>query len=148
MSSDGDPLMNYRFLVEVDAIISGGFSEVTGLDRSIETHEYDEGGVNAYTHTLWSGESSSNVTLKRGLTRIPTLWAWIEASATPPVERKTVVIIVLDEQGRPGWGWALTDAYPVGWSGPDFDAENAQVAVESLELTHMGIESVEELGRG
>jgi len=139
----GDPYLDYRFVVEIDSVIAGGFSEVTGLERSVDTQEYDEGGVNGHTHQLWSGENQSNLTLKRGLSDADTLWQWLERSAEGPVDRKTVMLFLLDTTGALSKGWAFSEAYPVNWSGPGLSADSGAVAIEELELTHTGVSSVE-----
>lgn len=147
MSTGGrrDPYLDYRFLVEIDSVIAGGFSEVSGLERSVETQEYDEGGVNDHTHQLWSGASATNLTLRRGLTAADTLWQWVRRSAAGPPERKTVIVFLQDETGTPTWGWSFSDAYPVTWSGPDLSADTGDVAVEEIELTHSGVSVLEGL---
>jgi len=141
----GDPYLDYRFVVEIDSVIAGGFSEVTGLERAVETQEYDEGGVNDHTHQLWTGENQSNLTLKRGLTDADTLWQWLERSASGPVDRKTVILFLLDSIGSLSWGWSFSDAYPVTWSGPSLNADSGDVAIEELELTHTGVSTIEGL---
>lgn len=141
MSASGrtDPYLDFRFVVEIESLIAGGFSEVTGLERELQTEEYDEGGVNTHTHSLRSGVTHPNLVLRRGLTDSATLWEWLERSAEGPVDRKTVVLFLLDSRGEPSVGWAFSDAYPVKWSGPEFRAESGSVAIESLELTHTGL---------
>lgn len=141
----GDPYLDYRFVVEIDSVIAGGFSEVTGLERSVDTQEYEEGGVNGHTHQLWSGENQSNLTLKRGVSDADTLWQWLQRSAEGPVDRKTVVLFLLDTTGALSKGWSFSGAYPVTWSGPSLTAEGGDVAIEELELTHTGVSRVEGL---
>jgi len=141
----GDPYLDYRFVVEIDSVIAGGFSEVTGLERSVDTQEYDEGGVNGHTHQLWSGENQSNLTLKRGVSDADTLWQWLQRSAERPVDRKTVLLFLLDSAGALSKGWSFSEAYPVTWSGPSLSADSASVAIEELELTHTGVSRVEGL---
>jgi phage tail-like protein len=41
--------------------------------------------------------------------------------------------------GSPVMTWNFTNAYPVKWIGPHFQASEAAVAVETLELVHEGI---------
>ena len=41
-----------------------------------------------------------------------------------------------DEQIR----WNLKNAFPTKWSGPSFDATGEAVAIETLELTHEGVD--------
>ena len=42
----------FRFLVELDGLIVGGFSEVTGMKSEIEVKPYWEGGVNTHPHYM------------------------------------------------------------------------------------------------
>ena len=140
-----NPYLNVRFLVEIDSVIAGGFTEVSGLERELETEEYDEGGVNTHTHSLQSGFTYPNLVLRRGLTDSETLWDWLQRAADGAVERKTVLLFLLDSTGEQSRGWAFRDAYPVKWTGPEFRSDGGDVAVESLELTHAGIDTVEGL---
>lgn len=145
-----DPYLGYRFRVEIDALLVAGFAEVSGLQREVQTQEYEEGGVNDYTHTLPTRVTHSNVTLRRGLTDSTELWDWLQASvdriqipAVPSVQRKNVRIVLQDGAGKESWGWELRDAYPVSWEGPELQADQGSVAMEALELAHRGITGLE-----
>ena len=138
-----NPYLDFRFVVEIDSVIAGGFTEVTGLERELETEEYDEGGVNTHTHSLEAGFTHPNLVLRRGLTDSDTLWQWLKQSDEEAVERKTVLLFLLNSTGKPSWGWSFSRAYPVKWTGPEFRADSGDVAIESLELTHTGISKVE-----
>jgi phage tail-like protein len=48
----------------------------------------------------------------------------------------------LDNQGNEVVRWNFFEAWPVKWDGPDFNAEGTDVAIETLELAHEGIERV------
>lgn len=139
------PYLDFRFVVEVDSLVAGGFTEVSGLEREIETEEYDEGGVNDHTHTLRSGVTSPNLVLRRGVTDADTLWDWLRQVAEGDIERKTVLVFLQDTTGQTAKGWAFREAYPVRWAGPEFAAERGEVAIETLELTHTGISTVDGL---
>lgn len=148
MSARTDPYLDFRFHVEIDAVIVGGFTEVTGLEVELETEEYEEGGVNTHTHTLPKRAGYPNLTLRRGLTDATTLWEWLEATVAGRIERKNVRILLLDPAGAETWGWECHDAYPVRWAGPELQADQATVAIESLELAHTGLTTMEGLPRG
>src|SRR5262249_45696672 len=45
-----DPYLGYNFAVEIEGLVAGGFSEVTGLAVEVETQDYREGGVNGFIH--------------------------------------------------------------------------------------------------
>jgi len=42
-------------LVEINGLVVGGFSEVSGLEVEIDVEEYREGGKNEYVHYLPTG---------------------------------------------------------------------------------------------
>ena len=64
-----DPYLGFNFLVEIEGLVVGGFSEVTGLQIETVLETYREGGVNEFEHKL-AGPTRypSNLILKRGLT--------------------------------------------------------------------------------
>lgn len=145
-----DPYGGYRFLVEVDSVIAAGFSEVTGLETRMEPQTYQEGGVNDYTHKLPTRLDHSNLVCKRGLTDDTDLVEWAESSVYGPpspgtITRKTVRVFLLDATGVPAWGWECREALPVRWSGPDLDATEGAVAVETVEFAHHGLGRVQGL---
>lgn len=145
MSSRTDPYRNYRFSVEIDSLIVGGFSEVSGLERELETEAYNEGGANRFTHTFPDRMTHPNLTLKRGLTDSETFWNWIQQVKYGIVERKSGRILLLNTRGTEVWGWEFRDAYPVKWTGPELRADEGSVAFETVELTHRGLSKMEGL---
>lgn len=147
MSGAADPYRNYRFNVEIDSLIVGGFSEVEGLERELQTVEYEEGGRNDFTHAFPDRMSTPTITLRRGLADSDVFWNWIQDVKYGTVERRNGRIVVLDLSGREVWGWEFREAYPVRWSGPDLQADQGAVAVETVELTHRGLSKMEGLPR-
>ncbi|MBD5799852.1 phage tail protein [Bacillus pseudomycoides] len=133
-----DPLTNFNFLVELDGLVVGGFSEISGLQTETETEEYREGGLNEYTHKLPKSSKYSNVVLKRGLTDSSVLWDWYRKVVGGSIERKNGSIILLDYAGNEKWRWNFSQAFPVKWVGPDLKADSSTIAVETLELVHHG----------
>lgn len=134
-----DPYLSFRFLVELQSLIVGGFSEVSGLQAETEIEEIREGGVNDYVHKLPKITKYPNITLKRGITDCDTLWKWHQDVVNGKVERKTVFVVLMDGEGNEKWRWSFEHAYPVKWQGPDLKADSSAVAVETLELAHNGI---------
>ena len=134
-----DPYLSFRFLVEIQGLIKGGFSEVSGLQAETEFEEIREGGVNDYVHKLPKITKYPNITLKRGIIDSDVLWKWHQDVVNGKVERKTVFIILMDSEGNEKWRWYFECAYPVKWTGPDLRADSNTVAVETLELVHKGI---------
>ena len=135
-----DPYLGFNFLVEIEGLVVGGFSEVTGLQIETVLETYREGGVNEFEHKL-AGPTRypSNLILKRGLTDIEALWSWHQDVTQGNIARKNGTIYLLDRQRLPAVWWDFMEAYPVKWTGPDFRADSNTVALETVELVHRGI---------
>ncbi len=134
-----DPYKVFRFVVEINGIQVGGFSEVTGLEVRTEIDEQREGGVNDYVHKIPKESRYPNLTLKRGITDATGLWDWHQQIVQGDIQRKTLSVILLDAQRQEKWRWVFRDAYPVKWNGTDLNATGNTVAVESVELAHHGM---------
>lgn len=139
---EDDPYAAFRFIVEINGTQAGGFSEVGGLEADTEAEDFREGGINDYTHKLAKLTKYPNLTLKRGITDLTDLWDWHQDVVAGRIERKTVSVVLQDEQQQEKWRWVLRDAYPVKWSGGELNATGNAVFVESLELAHHGLTSV------
>ncbi len=135
-----DPYLNFRFLLEIDGLIRGGFSEVSGLQVEVDTEDYQEGGVNDFVHKLPKGVRLQNLILKRGMTDSDVLWKWHEDVINGKIEFKSGRIIILDYEGTEKLQWRFKDAFPVKWVGPDLRADGNNVAIETLELIHKGFQ--------
>lgn len=134
-----NPYLGFRFYVEIDSLVKGGFSEVSGLSAELETEEYEEGGINGYTHTFPKRFSYSNLTLKQGLVDEEKLWGWVRQAILGKAERKNGRIIMIDNTGTKARGWEFLSGYPVRWEGPNLVADQNAVAMETLEIAHEGI---------
>ncbi len=133
-----DPLRGFRFLLEIEGIISAGFTRVKGISREVKTEAYREGGVVEYEHKLITQVSYPVVVLERGLA-LDDLWKWAQATADGEVKRRTVWIRLQNEANLPLWAWQIEYALPVKWTASDLDANTSPVVMESLELAHHGL---------
>ncbi|MFE2216578.1 phage tail protein [Streptomyces canus] len=154
-----DPLPKYRFIVTLapgDAYLPaaqalllpvvavGAFQEATGLGAQQEVFPYAEGGVNGYVHQLPGRHSWNRITLRRGVTRAPVLWAWYAAALTGDLSaRRDGALVLLAPDGLPAAAWAFRGGIAAKWSGPDLHGEQNAVATESLEIAHEGLVSAE-----
>lgn len=136
---EDDPYRGFRFQVEIDGLLVAGFSEVTGLEMNMQPEEYQEGGVNDFTHQLPTRFSYSNLVLRKGVTDSEELWNWIRKAVDGPVERKSIRVFLLNQREELTWQWGFRGAYPVKWTGPELRADQGAVALETLELVHEGI---------
>ena len=138
MATRQDPFRGFRYLIEMEGLVSGGFLRVKGISRDVRVESYKEGGVNEYEHKLVSNVTYPNLVLERGLA-LDDLWKWAQAAADGDVQRRNLWIRLQDEANDKAWAWAVEQAIPVKWSASDLDAVSQQVVMESLELAHHGL---------
>ena len=136
-----DPYQAFNFLVEIDGILAGGFSECSGLQVETEIADYREGGRNDYVHRFAGPTKYPPLTLKHGLTQIDGLWAWHQDVVQGQIARRNVTVYLLDKKRDLVMSWVFKEAFPVKWTGPDLRADSGNVAIESVELTHRGLTS-------
>ncbi|MBM0744171.1 phage tail protein [Phormidium sp. CLA17] len=134
-----NPYMPYNFLVELDGLVTGGFMEVSGLESEIKLESCEEGGQNDYVHHFPTRTTYPNLVLSKGLTDVWTLWGWYDDACHGMIRRRNGTIMLLDHQRLPVRWWNFKDAYPVKWTGPQFNSSAQDVAVEKIELVHRGI---------
>jgi phage tail-like protein len=138
-----NPFTTGNFLVEIQGITATSFSEVSGLETSIDVVEYRAGDARLNTEQKLPGlYKASDVTLKRGLTQDTSLWNWINSAMAGNVFRTPVAIILLDQADNPVLIWKLRNAWPCKWSGPVLCAGSSEVAIETLQICHEGLELV------
>jgi phage tail-like protein len=135
-----DPFLAYNFAIEIECVVAGGFSEVSGLECEIEVQDYREGGLNTFTHKF-AGPARyvSNLILRRGLVDGRTLFPWFWDVVHGKVERHNMSVILLNSSGGEAHRWNFEQAYPVSWSGPVLRAATNAVAIEALEFAHNGL---------
>ncbi|MBI5660157.1 MAG: phage tail protein [Nitrosomonadales bacterium] len=135
------PLPVFHFRVEWggDRI---GFSEVTGLTQEIQAADYRDGSSPKPRPIRLPGLSKlSNITLKRGVIKSSSgFFKWFSAAKLNAAERRDLVVSLLDESRTPVKTWKVHNAFPVKVEGPQFKAAGNEVAIESVEIAHEGIE--------
>ena len=134
------PLGNFRFRVDWGSS-SAGFTEVSGLDMETQVIDYREGNhKNASTIKMPGMTKYSNIVLKRGMTRDLEFFQWMSTAIQGKVQRRDVVVTLLDENSDPAVIWKIHNAWPTKLTGPGLDATGNDVAIETLELAHEGIQ--------
>lgn len=129
-----------RFYVMLDGVVQGVFTEVGGLQVEMDVMEYHEGGNNGFVYRLPGFTRVSNITLKRGMTKSNDFFKWCANIASGNFRRRNISIVMYDVAGEELMRWNFMNAYPVKWTGPQFQASGAAAAIETLELAHEGME--------
>jgi phage tail-like protein len=152
-----DPVLNHNFLVSLidtssslDAALSigmsaifdvalGGFSECSGLEMTMKTEDYKEGGDNGGVRRFANRVEWSNITLKKGLGTHTALWDWHYGFVVGRGQRRDGLIVLLDSAHLPNAVWMFTKGLPVKYTGPAMNGTQNSVAIEALEIAHEGV---------
>ncbi len=150
MAAKGDyPIPKFHFQVEWGENFRIGFTEVSGLDFETEVIEYREGNSKKYNKTKQPGLTKfSNVTLKRGTfegdfdyyKEWRKTYFFQEGNKTGSQYRRTVTIKLLNESHEAIITWKLLNAWPSKVQSTDLKADGNEVAIETMELVHEGLE--------
>ncbi len=135
-----DPFRSFNFKVELDGITRAGFRECSGLDASQDPIEYREGTDGLSARKLPGLNKYSNITLKWGMTDDTEMWDWHKKASQGAIQRKNGSIVLLDDSGAEKLRWNFRDAWPTKWTGPSFNSTGNEVAIETLEIAHEGLE--------
>jgi phage tail-like protein len=137
-----DPYKNFRFRVKMDGKVVAGIAEVTGIPIT-------EVSKSKYNKTKQPGLTKfANVTLKRGITSDTDFLNWVNSAATHGKSnaenkkslQKDVAIELLDEDGKVVLSYLLKRVWISKITGPNLNAKGNEVAIETIELQHEGLE--------
>lgn len=119
-----------------------GFSEVTGLTQENQAIEYRDGSFPEYSSIKMPGlRKFANIVMKRGVVKADNeYFAWVSEIKLNTVQRRDIVISLLNEKHEPVMTWKVHNAFPVKLEGPQLKANGNEVAIESIEVAHEGIE--------
>src|SRR5215216_2444910 len=119
-----------------------GFSEVTGLTQENQAIEYRDGSFPEYSSIKMPGlRKFSNVTMKRGVVKGDNDFVkWLSTIKLNTVERRDLIISLLNEEHEPVMTWKVHNAFPVKVEAPQLKASGSEVAIETIELAHEGLE--------
>jgi phage tail-like protein len=156
-----DPILGYNFqvsLLDTSSSFAGvvvsltlsavlprpiaGFNECTGLEMSLDVQEFMEGGNNGTVLKFPTRVKPGNLTLKKGLTSNPDLWNWFYDFVSGRGRRRDGLITVQDSAHRPHTVWGFRRGLPAKYSGPQLNAAQNAVAIESIEIAHEGLYQV------
>lgn len=135
------PLPKFHFMVDV-AGNEIAFQEVSGLDMEVEPLEYRAGNSKEFSKVKMPGmKKFSNITLKKGMFKgDKAFFDWFKEINMNIIERKAMTIKLLDEAQAPVITWKVKNAFPIKLSGTDLKSEGNEIAIETLEVAHEGLD--------
>lgn len=134
------PIPKFHFQVEWKGT-RVGFTEITGLDVETEVIEYREGNSPEYRKIKMPGmQKNSNITMKRGTVAADNeFFAWWNTVSLNTIERRNLIISLLNEKHEPVMIWNVKNAWPTKIQSTDLKADGNEVAIESIEIAHEGV---------
>lgn len=150
MTAEPVPLHVFNFTVEfhqVDesgkdksaaALCSGRFSEVSGLEATMEPKVVRVGGRNWGEIQRPGAVKFSTVILKRGVTRAPDLWTWFDLVGRQgrTAVRLRADVIQFDAARNEVLRWQMKNALPIKFKAATYVASSSEVGVEELHFVH------------
>ncbi len=136
------PLTGYHFIVAFELFpqLPNDFSfrEVSGLTVNVEMEPFKEGGQNRFEHQLPVRTNYTDITLKRGAFEVPSgLMAWcINAVQNFEFQPSNLLISMLNDSHVPVQSWYVVNAIPKKVEFSDLNAEQSQVAIETMVLSY------------
>jgi phage tail-like protein len=118
-----------------------GFTEVSGLTVELQSIDYREGSSPEYHVMKMPGMPQySNITLKRGMVKSDNeFFQWLNTVKLNNIDRRDITITLLNEEHEPVVSWKVKKAFPCKVEGPSLNSTGNEVAIESIELCHEGL---------
>ena len=147
MADREDPLVAFKFGLEIEGKLSGYFTNVGGIGS--ETEVVTQKVVNSD-----SGETIiqqipgrltwTPVTLKRGVTSAMDIWEWRQLVVEGKIDdaRTNCSIIAYAQDNTEIARWNFENAWPSKVVGPDMDSGSATYMIEDVTIVHEGVERV------
>ncbi|PCI93941.1 MAG: phage tail protein [Flavobacteriales bacterium] len=133
------PMPKFRFEVDLGTELKGvAFQEVSGMDVENQIIEYRKSNSPLFSTEKMPGITKySNITMKRGIfVNDNTFWDWHAEISMNTIKRRTVLIKLLDENGKVTMQWQLNNAWPTKITSTDLKSDGNEVAVDTIEIAH------------
>ncbi len=147
MAKREDPLVAFKFGLEIEGKLSGYFTQVGGIGS--ETEVIAQKVVNSETGETIINQipgrlSWTPVTLKRGVTSTMDIWAWRQQVVEGKVEsaRTNCSIVAYNQENKEIARWNFENAWPSKVTGPEMDAGSTNYMIEDLTIVHEGVRRV------
>lgn len=135
-----DPFPSFRFTISFDDLPPGGFTDCAGLQMETEVQDYMEGGLNTHTWKFASRTKQSPLVLKRGIVN-KVLWDWFHDISIGKMKFRNATITVFDHDGTTQvLEYQVLQAFPTKWVSSELSASQSNMAVETVEFAHQGLE--------
>ena len=141
-----NPYAGFNFSVTVEGGEPLAFSTVILPTMEIDVVEYRDGTDRTNQPRQVVGLTKyTNQVLKRGVASSPALWEWFEQVRQGTLDRRGIIVTLLNEEQQPVVVWTLRRCIPIKYVGPTLSAAESDVAIEEMELAVQGLD-IEQIG--
>ena len=141
-----DPLVGYKFALELQGKLSGFFTNVSGIGSETEVIREKVIGPNgeAIEKAIPGRTTWTPITMKRGVTDNMDVWNWRKEVTDGKVEsaRCNASIIAFNQENQEVARWNLERCWPSKVTGPEMDAASTNYLVEDITIVHEGMDRV------
>ncbi|MCL2035973.1 MAG: phage tail protein [Oscillospiraceae bacterium] len=147
------PMTKMNFLVTVGSDVgSAAFSEVTGIDSTVDVIEFRQGNAGSLAPIKIPGlVKHGNITLKYGLTKGGAFKEWVISCVNErrgKIDRQDVTVELIDiTEGSPQsvvssaagathMVWVFKNAWVAKYTGADLNSTTSEVAIETVEIAY------------
>lgn len=143
MADRTDPLVGFHYAVEISGVVSGYFTECSGLGSEHEVIEHKVIDANGHETVMkipgrmkWE-----NIVLKRGITNNMDIWDWRKKVEDGQVKeaRYNGSIVMFDREYTEVARWNFENAWPSSVKGPQVKSDSNDIGIEELTIVHEGL---------
>jgi phage tail-like protein len=147
MADREDPLVAFKFGLEIEGKLSGYFTSVGGIGSESEVVEHkivDSDTGETIIQKIPGRLTWTEVSLKRGVTSSVDVWEWRQQVVDGKIDdaRTNCSIIAYNQANEEIARWNFENAWPSKVTGPDMDSGGTDYMVEDMTIVHEGMERV------
>lgn len=144
MADREDPLVAFKFGLEIEGKLSGLFTNVSGIGS--ETEVISQKVQNAETgedliQQIPGRLTWTPITLKRGVTSSMDIWEWRQMVVEGKIDdaRTNCSITAYNQANEEIARWNLENAWPSKVIGPEMDSGSTTYMMEEVTIVHEGV---------
>lgn len=143
MADIKDPVVAFKFGLEVSGKLTGYFTNVNGIGSETEviTQKIVSEKGESITRQIPGRLTWTPITLRRGVTDLKDVWDWRQMVVEGKIDdaRTNASIIAYGQDNSPVAQWDLENAWPSKVSGPEMDSGSTNFMVEEMTIVHEGV---------
>jgi phage tail-like protein len=143
MASREDPLVAFKFGLEISGKLSGFFTSVNGIGSESEVVEHKIVSEKGETiiQKIPGRLTWTEVSLKRGVTSNIDIWNWRKLVVDGKIDdaRTNCSIIAYDQSQKEIARWNFENAWPSKVVGPELDSSSTNYMIEDVTIVHEGM---------